>query len=92
MKKKLFILQITAIMISATASSQTIKDNLDQLSKDPATKERAEKADVLIHKKVITDSTRKKTTPEKTVVRTTGANKVKHKKGKHKLKLKKPSK
>ena len=79
-------------MISISASSQTIKDNIDKAIKDKNAKENSAKADVLIQKKVITDSTTTKVTPAKTVVRAAGVNKVKHKKHKNKVKFKKPSK
>ena len=92
MKKKLFTLLITGFMISITASSQTIKENIDKLAKDKETKERAAKADVLIHKKTISDTIAPKMNSAKTVVKTPGSNVVKHKKRKHKVKFKKPSK
>ncbi|HUS01649.1 MAG TPA: hypothetical protein VMY77_07975 [Chitinophagaceae bacterium] len=93
MKKKLFTLLITGIMISISATSQTIRENIDKLAKDKETKDRAAKADVLIHKRTISDtSSATKVNPAKTVVKTQGANTVKHKKRKHKVKFKKPSK
>ena len=92
MKKKLFTLLINGLMISITASSQTIKENIDKLAKDKETKDRAAKADVLIHKKVISDTVAPKINPDRTVIKTPGSNVVKHKKHKHKVKFKKPSK
>lgn len=78
-------------MISVSASSQTIKENIDKLAKDKETKERAAKADVIIHKKTIADTSAHKMNSAKTIVKTP-ASKVKHKKHKHKAKFKKPSK
>ena len=92
MKKKLFTLLVTGIMITITASSQTIKENIDKLAKDKETKERGAKADVLIHKKVIADTVAPKISSGKKVVKSPGSNVVKHKKHKHKVKFKKPSK
>jgi hypothetical protein len=57
MKKKIFTLLTLGIMISISASSQTVKDNIDKLHKDKNTADRAAKADVLIHKKSVYDST-----------------------------------
>lgn len=84
-------------MISVNASSQTIKENLDKLAQDKSLRDKADKADVLMQKKIISDSTQTKTaqtktTPVKVVSKTPGSNKVKHKKNKHKLKLKKVTK
>lgn len=87
MKKKIFTLVITCIMISINASSQSVKDNIDKAIKDKNAKENSAKADVLIHKKVIADSTTSKVAPANTVVKTAGVNKVKHKKHKHKAKF-----
>lgn len=58
---KKFSLLITASMfISMTSFSQTIKQNIEKLSKDPKTSERAAKADVYIHgnKKISSDTTK----------------------------------
>ena len=78
-------------MISAGASSQTVKDNIDKAIKDKNVKENSAKADVYIQKKTISDSTTK-VSPAKTVVKTAEGNTVKHTKRKHKVKFKKPSK
>ena len=92
MKKKLFTVLITSLIVSISASSQTIKENIDKLAKDKETKDRAAKADVLIHKKIISDSSSAtKVNSAKTVVKTPSST-VKHKKRKHKVKFKKPSK
>ncbi len=46
------------IMLTSSALSQTVKDNLDKLYADPKTAENAAKADVRLHnKKVIADTT-----------------------------------
>lgn len=93
MKKKLFTLLITGFMISISASSQTIRENIDKLAKDKETKDRAAKADVLIHKKNISvPSSTTKVDSANAVVKTSRPNIVKHKKRKHKVKVKKPSK
>jgi hypothetical protein len=92
MKKKLFTLLITGFMISITASSQTIKENIDRLAKDKETKDRAAKADVLIHKKTISVPSSTKVDSTNTVVKTSRLNIVKHKNRKHKVKIKKSPK
>lgn len=79
-------------MISASASSQTIKENIDKAIKDKNVKENSAKADVYIQKRTITDSTVTKISPAKTVVKTSAGNTVKHKKHKRKAKFKKGSK
>lgn len=82
-------------MISINASSQTIKENVDKLAKDKSTRDRADKADVLIHKKIISDSTQIKITPVKVVSKpaaVTAVNKTKFKKHKFKKKTKNSSK
>lgn len=91
MKKKFLTLIIAATMISLSASSQTIKDNIDKTAKDKNTADRAAKADVLIHKKIIYDSVQIKTTPAKVVFKTP-ATKSKYKKNKYKRKTKIASK
>jgi hypothetical protein len=75
MKKKFFtLLLITSIMILSNAKSQTIQENIEKAAKDKSNVERAAKADVLIHKKVIyDDSTQTKTTSPKVVVKSTPA-------------------
>ena len=92
MKKKIFTLLVVGILVSISASSQTIKDNIDKLAKDKETKERSAKADVLIQKKTISDSTQIKITPVKVVSKTQPVNKVKYKKYKYKKKAKTSSK
>ena len=92
MKKKIFTLLALGIMISISASSQTVKENIEKAKNDKDAEERSAKADVYIHKKIIADSIATKVTPAKTVVKTPGVNKVKHKKHKHKAKFKKASK
>ena len=56
-KSCLFI--TAAMLISMITFSQTIKDNIEKLSKDPKTTENASKADVYIinNKKAIGDTT-----------------------------------
>ena len=63
-KHFLFITFFT--LLSGFAFSQTTKDKIDQLKKDPKTVENAAKADAgLIDKKNITDSTSKITATKK---------------------------
>ena len=92
MKKKIFTLLVSGIMISINASSQTIKENIDKQAKDKANKDRAAKADVLIHKKIIYDSTQIKITPVKVVSKTWPVSKVNYKNHKYKKKTKTSSK
>lgn len=92
MKKKIFTLLITVTMVSLSASSQTVKDNIDKAINDKDAKEKSAKADVLIHKKVISDSTQIKITPVKVVSKTqavTAVNKTKYSKHTYKRKRKK---
>ena len=91
MKQKIFTLLFAASMITISASSQTIKDNIGKLAKDKNTQDRAAKADVLIQKKIISDSTQTKITSVK-VVSKSPAVKQKYKKSKYKKKTKKDSK
>jgi hypothetical protein len=53
------LIMLTIIMgLSASAFSQSVKQNIDKAAKNPTTKENAAKADVYIHKKkTISDST-----------------------------------
>ena len=91
MKKKIFTLLVVGILVSISASSQTIKDNIDKAAKDRSNADRAAKADVLIHKKTIHDSTQIKVTPVKVVSKTPAApilNKTKFKKHTYKKKRK----
>ena len=92
MKKKILTLLVVGILVSISASSQTIKDNIDKAAKDKSNADRAAKADVLIHKKTIHDSTQIKVTPVKVVSKTQPVNKVKYKKYKYKKKAKTSSK
>ena len=91
MKKKILTLLVVGILVSISASSQTIKDNIDKLAKDKSTKDRAAKADVLIQKKTIYDSTQTKTAPAKVISKTPTV-KQKYKRSKYKKKTKKDSK
>ena len=91
MKKKIFTLLVVGILVSISASSQTIKDNIDKLAKDKETKERSAKADVLIQKKTIFDTTQIKVTPVKVISKTPTV-KQKYKRSKYKKKTKKDSK
>lgn len=84
--KKILTLLISGIMISLSASSQTIKDNIDKLAKDKATQDRAAKADVLIHKKSISDSTTEIKIIPVASSKTKPVKKVKYKKNKVKPK------
>lgn len=86
MKKKIFTLVVSGIMITLSASSQTIKENIDKLAKDKSTRDKADKADVIIMKKEIADSAQIKTTPVKVVTKTAAIKKVKSKKHKYKKK------
>ena len=74
-----------------SASSQTIKDNIDKLAKDKNTKDRSAKADVLIQKKTISDSTEIKTSIVKVITKTPAVKQT-YKKSKYKKKTKKDSK
>ena len=59
--KKFSFLITAAMSISMMAFSQTTRDNIEKLSKDPKTAENAAKADVYIvkSKKIISDTTSK---------------------------------
>ncbi len=93
MKKRIFIFLYAFIMISLSASSQSIKENIDKAAKDKSNAERAAKADVLIQKKIIYDSaTQIKITPTKVVTKTPAVTKAKYKKRKYKRKSKTSSK
>lgn len=96
MKKKIFTLLLSVIMISAGTTAQTIKDKIGKAINDKNAKDNSAKADVYIIKKIISDTTQSKAqtkaVPVKTVIKTPGISKVKHKKRKDKLKLKKYSK
>ncbi len=87
MKKKIFTLLFAVTMVTISASSQTIKDNINKAHNDKDAKEKSAKADVLILKKTISDSTQIKTAPVKVVAKTP-ATKVKYKKLKYKKKTK----
>ena len=89
MKKKIFTLFVTALIISLSAGAQTIKDNIDKAAKDKTTQDKATKADVLIHKNVIYDDSTKTTiTPVKVVTKTYANDKLKYKTHNHKYKKK----
>ena len=90
MKKKIFTLLTLGIMISVSASSQTIKDNIDKAAKDKSNADRAAKADVLIHKKII-DTTQINIKPKNTVSKTPVITNNKCIKHKYKKKVKKRS-
>lgn len=50
-------MMIPGLLLSFSASSQTIKNTIDKAARDKATADKAAKADVLIHKTIIFDST-----------------------------------
>ena len=54
--KRIIIISIFSVL-SANVFSQTIKQNIDKQMKDKNTMDRSAKADVLIQKKTISDST-----------------------------------
>lgn len=88
MKKKIFTLLFAVSIISISATSQTIKGNIDKAAKDKSNADRAAKADVLIQKKTVYDSALSKTNSVKVVSKTPTVNKVKHKKHKYRRKQK----
>jgi hypothetical protein len=95
MKTKFITLLFAGSLISFSISAQTIKENIDKAAKDKNTMDRSAKADVLIHKKIITDKTPTTITPIKVVSETpakTPVSKTKPKKSKYKSKRKKSSK
>ena len=69
--KKLHLM-IAALTLSMISFSQTIKGNIEKLSKDPKTTENAAKADVYIHekKKVISDTLVTPTAGSKAIAKT----------------------
>lgn len=75
-------------MLSISTSAQTIRDNIDKAINDKKAKENSAKADVLIQKKTIADSTTTKNTKAKVGSKTPEVNKVKYKKHKYKKKRK----
>ena len=88
MKKKIFTIMIVSLA-SLNGFSQTIKENIDKAAKDKSNADRAAKADVLIHKKVITDeSTKVSVAPVKVVSKSAVQTKRKYKVTKKKKKLK----
>ena len=87
MKKKIFTLLFAATMVTISASSQTIKDNIDKAHNDKDAKQKSAKADVFILKKTISDSTQIKVAPQK-VISKMPSSKVKYKKLKYKKKTK----
>ena len=96
MNKKIFTLLIGASLMSVSAFSQTIKDNIDKAAKDKNTRDMADKADVLIHKKSIADSAVKTSANTSKHVTATApkkqVKKVKYKSKKYKRKRKTSSK
>ena len=91
MKKKIFTMLFAVSLISFGASAQTIQENIDKAAKDKSNADRAAKADVLIQKKTISNSTTSTTTtstdkPAK--INTLPDQKYKIKKKKHHKKLK----
>jgi biopolymer transport protein ExbD len=87
MNKKIFTFLIAATMVTISASSQTIKDNIDKAHNDKDAKEKSAKADVLILKRTISDSTKIKVAQQK-VISKTPETKMKYKKQKFKRKTK----
>ena len=87
MKKKFFTLMIVS-GFCFSAFSQTVKEDIDRAAKDKSNADRAAKADVLIHKKIITDeSTKVIITPVKVVSKPISQTKKKYK-SKYKKKTK----
>lgn len=70
MKKLSFV--IAVMCISMISFSQTTKDHIEQLAKDPKTTENAAKADVYItkNKEIIGDTTSKRLTNPRSVPKT----------------------
>ena len=88
MKKKIFTLMIISVSC-LNGFSQTIKENIDKAAKDKSNADRAAKADVLIHKKIITDdSTKVIITSTKVVSKPIVKTKKKYKATKQKKNLK----
>ncbi len=88
MKKKIFTL-ILISMSGLNVFSQTIKENIDKAAKDKSNADRAAKADVLIHKKIITtDTTVTKITPVKVVTKPVAKRKKKYNSSKQKKRIK----
>jgi hypothetical protein len=92
MKKKILTLLFAAGLVSLSASSQTIKQNIDKQAKDKNTMDRSAKADVLIQKKTIYDSSKTKSTSAKVISQTTAVKKIKYNKHKYKKKARSSSK
>lgn len=86
MKKKILSLFILVTILAASASSQTIKENIDKAHADQDAKNKSAKADVIIMPKTIYDSAVNKTLPSKGNIETKV--KVKSKKQKRKYKTK----
>ena len=87
MKKEILAMFILGIMAGATASAQTIKDNIDKAHNSKDAKDKSAKADVIIQPKTISDSAASKTVPVKSVSKISGS-KEKNNEGKHKHKQK----
>jgi hypothetical protein len=92
MKTTILTFLFAGSLISFNASAQTIKDNIDKTAKDKNTVDRAAKADVLIHKKVIADSNQIQVSPVQSVATKPAVKKVKYKRHKVKKKAKPSSK
>jgi hypothetical protein len=89
MKKKIFTFLFAASFISISSFSQTVKDNIDKAAKDKSTTDRSARADVLIHKKTISDNSVKTTkTTQKVTLSATTVKTTKYKKNKYKKKHK----
>lgn len=91
MKTKIFTLMVAGSLFCYSAFSQTVKENIDKAAKDKNTMDRSAKADVLIQKKIIFDSSSQtKKTTQKIIPLATVVKKTKSKKGKYKKKCKAP--
>ena len=89
MKTKIFALMIAGSFFYCSAFSQTVKENIDKAAKDKNTMDRSAKADVLIQKKIIFDSSSQtKKTTQKIIPSAAAVKKTKSKKGKYKKKYK----
>lgn len=54
--KNILLLSVITLLTSNTMMAQTVKDNIEKISRNPKTTENAAKADVKIHDKTITSS------------------------------------
>ena len=82
--KKFLTAMIAITALSPGAQSQTVKENIDKAIRENRAKDHSAKADVIIQKKVIADSTTANIPPKKTVSKAKGENKIKHKRKKYK--------